>query len=264
MKYRKLAIAGAVAVAVCVTSPFWWPTQAEETHMSTFKRYPPEDFFSGVELELARAIRDGDLARTRELIPKVDLSLVGRKEMTMLAFAVQETVPVKTDAGNVRYQIVSELVRHGAKPEQPFGQTRGNVACIAARADSPALLKALLAGGMSPDLRYDGDTPLLFAVAEDNLLAQLRVLVENNANVNLKDSLGNTAIFGATQIRQWDSVDYLLSHKADPTVVNDGGVTYAKVLKIELDSTPKGSPQLERIEAIRKKLISAGGKWPTA
>ncbi|RVD51539.1 ankyrin repeat domain-containing protein, partial [Mesorhizobium sp. M2D.F.Ca.ET.140.01.1.1] len=89
---------------------------------------------------------------------------------------------------------------------------------IAARADSPALLKALLAGGMSPDLRYDGDTPLLFAVAEDNLLPQLRVLVENNANVNIKDSLGNTAIFGATQIRQWDSVDYLLSHKADPTV----------------------------------------------
>jgi len=253
-----------IVIAAATIGAFRWVNQDEKPGQSDFRRYPPTRFFTGASLELAIAIRDGDLARTRELIPKVDLSLVGRKEMTLLAFAVRETVVVKTDAGNVRYQIVSELVRHGAKPEQPFGQTRGNVAYIAARADSPALLKALLAGGMSPDLRYDGDTPLLFAVAEDNLLPQLRVLVENNANVNLKDSLGNTAIFGATQIRQWESVDYLLSHKADPTVVNDGGVTYAKVLKIELDSTPKGSPQLERIEAIRKKLISAGGKWPTA
>lgn len=264
MKYRKLAIAGAVAAAVCVTTPFWWPTQAQETNMSSFKRYPPEDFFSGAELELARAIRDGDLARTKELLPNADLSLKGRQEMTLLAFAVQETVPVKKDAGNVRYQIVSELVRHGAKPEQPFGPTKDNVAYIAARADSPSLLKALLAGGMSPDLRYDGDTPLLFAAADDNLLPQLHVLVENRANVNIRDSLGNTAIFDATNIRQWDAVDYLLTHGADPTIAADSGLTYAKVLKNQLDKTPKGSPQLDRIEAIRKKVINAGGKWSAA
>jgi len=264
MKYDKLAIAGAIAVAVSISTPIWWPSQVQGTNMSSFKRYPPEDFFSGAQLELARAIRDDDLGRTKQLASTVDLSTMGEKHMTILAFAVQETVPVKNDAGNVHYQIVSELVRQGAKPQQSFGLSNDNVAYIAARADSPNLLKALLVGDMSPDLRYDGDTPLLFAAADDNLLPQLRVLVENKANVNIKDSLGNTAIFDATQMRQWDAVDYLLANKADPTIVNENDVTYAKVLSLQLAKTPKGSPQLDRIEAIRERIVSAGAKWPAA
>ncbi|WP_175772902.1 ankyrin repeat domain-containing protein [Paraburkholderia phenazinium] len=264
MKYRNLAIAGAIVVAVGVSTPLWWPTQAQGTNMSGFKRYPPEDFFSGPQLELARAVADGDLARTKQLAPTVDLNTMGEKHMTILAFATQETVPVKTDGSNVRFQIVSELVRRGAKPQEPFGLGNDNVAYIAARADSPNLLRSLLAGGMSPDLRYDGDTPLIFATADNQLLAQLRVLVENRANVNIKDSLGNTAIFEATRIRQWDAVDYLLAHGADSTIANENGVTYAKVLSNQLAKTPKDSPQLDRIEAIRQRIVSAGAKWPAA
>jgi ankyrin repeat protein len=175
---------------------------------------------------------------------------------------MQEAVPVEQDAANTRFQIISQLVRDGARPDQVFGQN-GNIAFMAARADTPNFLKALLAGGMSPDMRYDGDTPLIFATTQNNLLPQLQVLVEHKANVNQRDSLDETALFGATRLRQWDAVDYLLAHGADPMVVSNG-LKYATTLQNELKITPKDSPQLERINAIGKRISAAGGQWPPA
>ena len=262
MKYRKTVIVGALVAAIGLSSPIWWPTHAQGTKMSGFKRYPPEDFFTGQQLALAQAIRDGNLAAVKELAPKTDLAALGNKKTSLLSFAVQEVVPVKNDAANVRHQIISELVRDGAKPEQSYGLNDGNIAYLAARADNPNLLKALLAGGMSPDLRYDGDTPLLYAASEDSQLPQLRTLIEHHANVNIRDSIGSTAIFDATRLRQWDTVDYLLAHGADPTVSDNGGLKYAKVLSNELHQTPANSPQLARIEAIRKRIVAAGVQWP--
>ena len=136
---------------------------------------------TGQQLALAQAIRDGTLAAVKELVPKTDLAALGNKKTTLLFFAVQEVVPVKNDAANVRHQIISELVRDGEKPEQPFGAADEDIANVAARADNPNLLKALLDGGMSLDLRYDGDTPLLFDAAEDSLLPQVRILIEHHA-----------------------------------------------------------------------------------
>lgn len=264
MRYKQIAVAGAVVAALGLTSPFWWPVEAQGTQMSGFKRYPPENFFTGPSLVLAQAIRDGNLGRVKELAPKTDLAALGTGKITLLAFAVQEAVPVKDDPNSVRFQIISELVKDGAKPEQSYGQNDDNVAYLAARADAPNLLKALLAGGMSPDIRYDGDTPLIFATTQDNLLPQLRTLVEHKANVNIRDSLKETALFTATRLRQWDAVDYLLAHGADPTVANDNNLKYAKVLHNQLTRTPKDSPQLARIEAIGKRVAAAGGQWPPA
>jgi len=254
-------MAGAVAAAIGLSSPLWWPTQAQGTKMSGFKRYPPEQFFTGRQLELAKAIHDGDSSRVLDLASKVDLNAPGAHNMTLLAFAVQESIPVKSDGANERFRIVSQLVKNGANPAQTFLEN-DNIAYSAARADTPNFLLALLAGGMSPDIRYDGDTPLLFATGEERQLPEMKVLVEHKADVNLRDSLKETALFDATRLRQWDSVDYLLAHGANPIVENANGLTYSKVLQTELNRTPKGSPQLERIDAIGRRIVAAGGKWP--
>jgi uncharacterized protein len=263
MRYKHIAIASAIAATVCLTSPFWWPAGAQGTQMSGFKRYPPEDFFSGEQLALAQAVRDGDLSRVKMLAPKTDLAKPGSNNTTLLSFAMQEAVPVKQDAANAKFQIISELVREGAKPDPIFGQN-GNIAFMAARADTPNFLKALLAGGMSPDMRYDGDTPLIFATTQNKLLPQLQVLVEYRANVNQRDSLGETALYRATRLRQWDATDYLLAHGADPMVVSSNGLKYATTLYNELRITPKDSPELKRINAIGKRISAVGGQWPPA
>ncbi|GLU34334.1 ankyrin repeat domain-containing protein [Trinickia caryophylli] len=263
MRYKTVAVAGAFVAAIGAASSIWTPAEAQGTHMARFERFPPEAFFTGTQLALAQAIRDGDLARVKALAPKTDLAAPGARRMTLLAFALQEAVPVKAQADSPRLQILGELVKDGAKPEQVFGND-GNVAYMAVRADTPNFLRALLAGGMNPNLRYDGDTPLLFAACQDNLLPMLRLLVEHKADVNIKDSLHETALFGATRLRQWDVVDYLLAHGANPAVANENGLKYAKTLYNELASTPKDSPQVERIEAIRKRVIAAGVQWPPA
>jgi hypothetical protein len=260
MKYRRAIAVGAVVAVLGASSPLWWPLHAQEIKMTSFKRYPPEDFFSGEQLQLAVAIRDADLGRVHVLAPRTDLATLGKKNASILSFAVQEVVPVKADAANVRFHIVTELVRDGAKPEQSFGDNDDSVAFLAARADTPNLLKALLAGGMSPDLRFDGDSPLIFATCKDNLLPQLKTLVEHKANVNLTDSLHETALFEATRLRQWDIVDYLLAHGADTSVKNVNGLAYAQVLKHERQITPKDSPQLPRIEAVWRRVGGDGSR----
>ncbi|MBR8166005.1 ankyrin repeat domain-containing protein, partial [Burkholderia vietnamiensis] len=117
MRYKKAITAGAIAALVGVSSPLWWPTQAQGTNMTGFKRYAPEDFFSGQQLTLAQAIHDGDLGRVQQLAPKTDLNAPGAKNTTLLSYAVQEIVPVKNDASNPRYQIISVLVKSGADPK---------------------------------------------------------------------------------------------------------------------------------------------------
>lgn len=231
--------------------------------MTGFKRYAPEDFFSGQQLALAQAIHDGDLNRVQQLAPKTDLNAPGAKNTTLLSYAVQEIVPVKNDASNTRYQIISALLKNGADPKAPVGASGGTVVDVALRADTPNLLRVLLDGGLDPNWRPSGDTPMIFEVAENKLLPQLKLLVEHKANVNLRDSLRTTAIFDATSLQQWDAVDYLLAHGADPKVVDETGVSYGWVLQNTLEKhTTPDSPARARIDAIRRKIVAAGAPWP--
>ncbi|WP_058034493.1 ankyrin repeat domain-containing protein [Burkholderia pseudomallei] len=263
MRYKKSIAAGAIAVLVGATSPLWWSTQAQGTNMTGFKRYAPEEFFSGQQLTLAQAIHDGDLTRVQQLAPKTDLNAPGAKNTTLLSFAVQEIVPVKNDASNTRYQIISALLKNGADPKAPVGASGGTVIDAALRADTPNLLRVLLDGGLDPNWRPSGDTPMIFEVAENKLLPQLKLLIEHKANVNARDSLGKTALFEATMIQQWDTVDYLLAHGADPKIASELGVSYGWVLQNELKNhTTPDSPARARIDAIRRKIVSVGAPWP--
>ncbi|CAM2186223.1 conserved hypothetical protein [Burkholderia latens] len=263
MQFKKAITAGTVAALIGVTSPHWWPTQAQGTKMAGFKRYAPEDFFSGQQLTLAQAIHDGDLARVQQLAPKTDLNAPGAKNTTLLSYAVQEIVPVKNDAANPRYQIIATLLKNGADPKAPVGASGGTVVYAALHADTPNLLRVLLDGGLDPNWRPSGDTPMIFEVAENKLLPQLKLLVEHKANVNLRDSLGATAIFDATSLQQWDAVDYLLAHGADPKVANQLGVSYGWVLQNTMEKhTAPDSPARARVEAIRRRIVAAGAPWP--
>ncbi|NBI46242.1 MULTISPECIES: ankyrin repeat domain-containing protein [Burkholderia] len=263
MRYKNAIAAGTVAALIGAALPLGWPTQAQGITMTGFKRYAPEEFFSGQQLTLAQAIHDGNLGSVQQLAPKTDLNTPGAKHTTLLSYAVQEIVPVKNDASSPRYQIISVLLKNGADPKASLGPDGSSVAELSLRADTPNLLRVLLDGGLDPNWLYNGDTPMLFEVTENKLLPQLKVLIEHKANVNARDSLGKTALFQATMIQQWDTVDYLLAHGADPKVASELGVSYGWVLQNELKNhaTPD-SPAAARIEQIRRKIVAAGAPWP--
>ncbi|GAB7539710.1 ankyrin repeat domain-containing protein [Burkholderia sp. 22PA0099] len=263
MRYKNAIAAGTVAALIGAALPLGWPTQAQGITMTGFQRYAPETFFSGQQLTLAQAIHDGNLGSVQQLAPKTDLNAPGAKHVTLLSYAVQEIVPVKNDAASPRYQIISVLLKHGADPKASLGPDGGSVAEIALRADTPNLLRVLLNGGLDPNWLYNGDTPMLFEVAENKLLPQLTLLIEHKANVNARDSLGKTALFQATMIQQWDTVDYLLAHGADPKLASELGVSYGWVLQNELKNhAAPDSPAAARIEQIRRKIVAAGAPWP--
>src|SRR6266566_7078763 len=90
----------------------------------TMKRLPATDFFSGPQLLLAQAIERGDLVKVQQLAPVTDLNTPGRKDMTLLFFAVQEAL--KRDPK--RLAMITVLVKTGADPLQEvpnFGDVLG-------------------------------------------------------------------------------------------------------------------------------------------
>lgn len=67
-------------------------------------------------------------------------------------------------------------------------------------------------------------TPLMAAIVKGNKEIVL-TLLENNANPNLTDANGTTALIYAVQFKDPDIIKLLLSHKADKTKIDNKGKT---------------------------------------
>jgi uncharacterized protein len=72
--------------------------------------YAPENFFEGKELAAARALKEGQNFKLSELLQGLDLNKPGKKEMTLLWFAIQEK----------NFEAIKIIVRGGSRT----GQTR--------------------------------------------------------------------------------------------------------------------------------------------
>ena len=83
----------------------------------------------------------------------------------------------------VDYELIEELLKHGAKPSvsNAFGSTP---IAEAAKLDDPRMVKMLLAGGAEPEgANADQQTALMLAIKTGNL-ETVRMLVDAGANVN--------------------------------------------------------------------------------
>jgi uncharacterized protein len=72
-------------------------------------KYAPENFFEGRDLEAAQAIKQGKNAQLPALLSGLDLNKPGKKQMTLLWFAIQEK----------NFEAIKIIVRGGRT-----GQTR--------------------------------------------------------------------------------------------------------------------------------------------
>jgi ankyrin repeat protein len=233
--------------------------------MNSYNRANPEDFFDGVQLELGRAIYNADIERMKTLLPQVDVNAHGKKGLSFLLLAVNQAIPEQdnADVNNKRWQAVKLLVQAGAAVDDGATQPQVTPLTIALRAKSPHFLRALLDGGMNPNQMLYGEKPILFEVTRDASLASLKLLVERGADVNMRDSLGNTALYGPSGLMHIETVQYLLSKGADVSVVNRAGVSYGWVLKLCLDGADSKNPYAMQMMAIRDNLIKQGKlQWP--
>ncbi|MBC8726456.1 ankyrin repeat domain-containing protein [Paraburkholderia sp. 31.1] len=221
------------------------------------KKFPATDFFSGPQLELARAIERGDMEQVRLLAPKTDLKTPGRKNMTMLFFAFQEALQRDPH----RLAVMSEVVKAGADPLQEvpnFGDPLG----VMLNSSHPEFLRAMLDGGVDPNTMIEGRRPIIFFVTSDRKLGSLKLLVERGADVNRRDSLRNTSLYEALTGYDTGAVNYLLDHGANPNTYNINGISFPRQLESQIKHAGPTSELGVKLVEIRDRIIKMDVKWP--
>lgn len=218
------------------------------------KSYPADEFFDGRQLELARAIDRNDMSALRTLATGVDLAAAGRKEMTLLWYAM-------IGSGRPSLEAIKTLVSLGVDPDTQVAKGLGSALYAALRAKETHVLRAMLDGGMALNYRDKDRTPLIQRAVVDGDFDDVKLLVERGAELNLQDSIGGTAFYEALTTMQPEIAIYLLKRGAyfDTTTVN--GVTPTWSVSRSLDRLQAG-PVRSKFEELRVLMIAKGAKWP--
>lgn len=178
-------------------------------------RPQPDEYFSGADLELARAIRAGDERRIVELIGAgADVEAVGEQDMTMLQWAVR----VDSLTG------VTALLDAGADADRIGYRGEAALHMAVSRA---AMASALVTAGADPDIQnpHTGSAPLTSVCIAGNL-ETFEVLVAAGADVGLINRLGELALHTCARTNQGALILRMLELGADPTVANSRGTTF--------------------------------------
>ncbi|WP_376752621.1 ankyrin repeat domain-containing protein [Cronobacter dublinensis] len=222
-----------------------------------------EDYFSGQQLPLARAIEKGDSNEVTKLASETDLNKPGKEDMTLLFWSVMNSINDKKTPEHLK--VITVLVKAGADPLQPRPQGKSSPAEYVLMADSGDWIKAMLDGGLSPDAKDKTfDKPIIFQTLEAKNTDTLKTMLDAGANINITDSLGNTLLIDALDFHSYDHVLLLLERGADPEIRADNGWTMGNQLERLLKRAKAGSDEYKTLNEIKNKLIEHGGKWPPA
>jgi ankyrin repeat protein len=212
------------------------------------------EFFEGQQLEGARAIASGNLEQLRAAVHRLDIDKPGKKDMTLLWFAIMEK----------NFDAIRELVRLGSKPGEQVAQGLGVPVDYALMNKDLRYLRAMLDGGMSANLTTPTARPLLAKAAGPfgATLDHVKLLVERGADLDAKDDLGETALFQAIDTNQPDRAIYLVERGARLDVYSVGGVTPAWAVHWSIGRQQLGSPLRQQLEDLRDRMSAHGAKFP--
>ncbi|HDS1237132.1 ankyrin repeat domain-containing protein [Pluralibacter gergoviae] len=226
--------------------------------------YEPENFFEARQLEIAKAIYEGDetdLLKKLPLISKEELNKPAKAGMTLLFWAM--TASLGDNATPQRLHIISDLVRAGADPLQPQPDGPGSPAELAMKSDNGMWIKAMLDGGLSPNAREKRhNEAIIFKSIWAKNTDSLKVILDYGADINIRDSLGETVLIEALDAQSYDHVILLLQRGADSSIKGNLGWTMGNQLQRDLDEGIGNSEDRKKLELIKTLLIQNGGEWP--
>ncbi|WP_424401700.1 ankyrin repeat domain-containing protein [Pasteurella sp. PK-2025] len=241
----------------------------------------PLNGFSEEQKVLVKAIKAADVDKVRELVAKTDLDLVSEKSVPLLTAAIYEALgDLKSDKPTRHLQVITELVRAGAPVDKrgDFGETPLSLALMQ---EHPALLRAMLEGGLDPNFRIQnshGGTPIMFRVLSNYKLESVKLLVKYGADMDLMLSNGETLAHEAITVAPQVAY-YLVSIGATIHSKNKfTGKTFAmsvfneeKSLKEDVDDVKSGrykgnleviQGDLDAVQKIKAIMIEKGIEWP--
>lgn len=194
---------------------------------------------------LAEAAASGDIDRIDQLVSEgVDVNYRGFKDVTPLLYALQDI------------DGFARLLEHGADPNL-LDANRQSPISRAAKMDDPQFLEAAL--------RYGGDAnmavgtwhiadrnawlqePVLHSVLDLEAMDKIRMLLAAGADLDARDSWGDTALHQAADANQFDVMYFLLEQGADYTIRDRTGVNLATRLGAKTDRQLLNEKSLYRV-----------------
>jgi ankyrin repeat protein len=200
------------------------------TLMSLETMFPNEDARA-----LAKAAGKGKIKKIEELVKSgVDVDAKGTQGATPLFWAM------------ANYKGFKKLLELGADPNIVYGD--GNtVIHTAVRIKDSRFLEALLEHGANPNLKVESrgkwqtleSTPLFDALSQGK--ARIDLLLSSGADLNARDSFGDTAVMTAAGMGEFEVVHYLLEQGADYQIKNTAGETLANRVANTIGAMRPGS-----------------------
>lgn len=226
--------------------------------------YAPEDFFSGGQLEIARAIDEANeavLERKLSVISNIELNAPAKEKMTLLFWAI--TNATGDNATPKRAHMITALVESGADLLQPQPNMSGSPAEFAMKGENALWIKAMLDGGLSPNARDTlNNKPIIFQSIWAKNTETLKTILDYGADINIRDSLGDTVLIDALDAHSFDHVILLLKRGADSSIKGNLGWTMGNQLQRFLNEGIGNSEDREKLRLIKALLIKNGGEWP--
>jgi len=217
--------------------------------------FPPRaaTFFKGEHLLMARAIARNDMAQLKELAQGQDLTLKGEQDMDLMWFAIARK----------NFDAIRTLVELGVNPEEQLADGIGTALDFAfMKHDDTRYLKAMLDGGLSPDLPSPGGPALLHRAVFGGL-EHVKLLLQRGADINVRTAyVRRTALHEAISRVKPDIAIYLLQQGADINTYTVLGVTPAWAVHLGIKRMVPGNPVHTKFLELRDLMIEKGVKWP--
>lgn len=232
---------------------FWALAACSHGQGPIMKQSAAENFFDGRPLELAKAIERNDIPALRTYAVGVDLAAAGRKEMTLLWYALVGMGAPNLDA-------VKTLISLGVDPDTQITQGLGSALDYAFLSKETQILQAMLDGGLSPNHKSPRHKLMLQrAVAAS--MAHTRLLVERGTNIDARDSVGGTALHTAVNVNNPEVALYLVRQGANFNTAKGNGASVAWSVYLTIrDMEP--STLRSQFEALQAEMIAKGAKFP--
>lgn len=217
-------------------------------------------------VELVLAANKGDIKKIDELVKKgVDVNYKGKKDVT----------PLFAQISSLNLQGFKRLLEHGADPNIPAedgSSVMWYVACGGeVSKETLPMLKLCLEHNGNPNWvyrkegrdekgfeRFEDGRPILCAAIlyNDYPLEAVKILLDAGADINIKDKMGQNALWYARCGGHYDVLYYLLKRGADYLAKDNYGKNFIWSLEEYPNMAAGGSKkELERQRIWKKKVI---------